>query len=746
VPDAHKPQIRNHLLQATLHEDKAILRHKAARVVAAIAKVDSEDGQWADLPSIMIKGCQSGDAKQREVASYILFTILDAMADESSNHFGDLFDLFSKTIQDPESGEVRINTMLALSKMAFSIDTDDDQKSLQSFQSLVPHMVAVLKQTLDAHDEERYLQAFEVFQTLLECDPKLLTKHFGDLVQFMLQASSENAIDKDARTAALNFLVSCVLYRKNKFQALRIGEHVTEVLFNILFSIDESPGEEEEFSITISVLSMLNLMSSTLASSQAAVPIVQLFKKYAASSESRQRQAALTAFASAVEGAPEFIDTQMNELRPMVLRLLNDSDVKVREAAVSATKELADSLPETLAKDHQNFMAALAKNLNAGVSGLDGADAKTSKSIVVHCCTAIEALCNGLEPKDLEHYLADLVPHLSQLFSHPDLKVKAGAIGAVGSIAESAKALFQPYFKDTMNALSHYVTIKESEDDLNLRSITIDAMGDMALAVGPESFQQYVTPLMQSTDEALKLDNQRIKETSYMFWGTLARVYKEEFKSFLPGVVKTIHEVLEQHEENIDLELGETAGDLVGNEVVIGGKKVKVVGGGDDDDNDDDIEDIEPGDMEDDEDWDDLTGISAISEEKEIALEALADIFSNTGSEFMPFFEKTITLTLPLLEHPFEGCRRAAIAALFRAYGALWQVSGATWEPGLPLKHQPSTELQKLGEIIMTGTLALWMAEDDRYVLLLTLQCPMPFLYNDDNNFVNPSSLRCYML
>ena len=697
-------------------------------MVAGVAKLDSVDGQWADLPNYMIGASSSSNVKEREVGTYVIFTIMDAMADESSEIFPALFDVFSKTIRDPQSGEVRINTMLALSKMALVLDTENDGESLRKFHNILPEMVGVLKQAIDAHDEERTLQAFEVFQTLLECDPKLLNKNFGDLVNFMSNAASETSIDKDARVAALNFLVSCVLYRKLKFQALRIGDQMVERLFNILFTVDEIPGDEEEYSVTLSVLSMLNLMSSQLPPSQAVVPVIRLFKQYAKSTNTTERHGALTALASCVEGAPEFIDSQMGELKPLILQLLNDSDIKVREAAVSATKELAESVPEPLGKDHEKFMAALARNLNAGVSGIDGPNSKTSTSIVTHCCTAIDALCNGLEPKDLKGYLPELVPHISHLFSHSDLKVKAAAIGAVGSIAESAQELFQPYFEQTMNSIGGNVRLKDTEDDLNLRSLTIDAMGDMASAVGPKQFQRYVTPLMESTDEGLKLDNPRVKETSYMFWGTLAKVYKEDFKTFLPGSVKAIFEVLEQKESELDVELGEGAGDLIGKEVIVGGKKIKVVDAKDDDDDDEEIEDVDLG-MDGEEGWDDITGISAISEEKEIALEALAEIFSNTGSEFLPYFEKTIELTLPLLEHPYEGCRRAAISALFRAYSSLWQVGGAKWEPGLPLKIKPSNELAKLGEIIMTGTLALWMAEDDRYVRVFALFSLFKFLF-----------------
>ena len=43
--------------------------------------------------------------------------------------------------------------------------------------------------------------------------------------------------------------------------------------------------------------------------------------------------------------------------------------------------------------------------------------------------------------------------------------------------------------------------------------------------------------------------------------------------------------------------------------------------------------------------------------------------------------------------------------------------AGQKWEPGLPLKTEPSAHIAKLGEIVVTATLQLWQEESDRSVL-----------------------------
>ena len=720
IPSAHKPEIRNHLLQASLNEQTSLVRHSAARVISAIAKIDIEDGEWADLPGLMQHAANSSNVQHREVSTYILFTVLETLGDGFVHRFQELFALFSKTIRDPESAEVRANTMLALSKMALILDAEEDEVSLQSFHEAIPQMVAVLKQAIDEGDEDRSLQGFEVFQTLLTCDSKLLNKHFRELVLFMANIGSDKAIDEDARTQAISFLIQTVTYRKLKFQSLKIGEMLTLGILEIVAEFGEASDDDDELTVAASALGLLGVMASNLPPTQTVVPLLGVFQSHVDSPDPKRRQAMIRALGTCVEGAPDFINTQLDAFFPSVLRLLDDPDLGVREAALSGIRLLADQLAEDIGKEHQKLIPALGRNLNRAMQSLEGPEAKVNLSIVGASCNAIDSLVEGLESDEVEPYLSEIIPYLSRLFSHPDLKIKGAAIGAVGSIALCAKEGFLPYFQQIMNALSEYVQIKDSEEELNLRCMACDAMGNIALAVGSEHFQRYVLPLMQATEEGLHLGHSRLKETSFLFWGDIAKVYEANFKTFLPGVVKALFESLQQEETDLEVEVGEEAADLVGKEVQIAGKTVRVAAAnGEDEIGLEDMKGVDGDSSSDGDDWDEVTGVTAVALEKEVALEVVANIMAYTKGEYLPYLEKSLEIILPMVEHSFEGVRRAAISTLFRAYASLWNlqtVNSEKWQQGLPLKVQPSDDIMKLGGVIMTATLALWQREDDRYV------------------------------
>ena len=721
MPAEQKPAIREKLLQSTLDEQKALVRHSAARVIAAIAKLDFEDGEWASLPGALAQASISNMVEYREVGVYILFSLLEAVGDAFENKLPSLFQLFNTTIKDPESAEVRVNTLLCLSRVAMLIEPEEDPENLAHFIQAFPGMVGVLKAAIDEDDEDRTMQAFEVFQTLLGCEAALLNAHFRDLLNFMAELAANTNISNDSRTQALSFLMQCTRYRKMKIQGNKdMGKSLTLKSLQIATEIEDDD-DDDDISPNRSALGLLDLLASALPPRQVIVPLLKALPRYVNNENPKYRQAGILALGVCVEGAPDFIATQLDDLMPSVFKLLNDPVIDVRNAALNGVARLADDLSEDLSKFHQELIPAILKNMDsATVQATSESDQRKNVAILKSSCGALDSVVEGMEKQIMIIYVPELVPRLGRLFGHEDFNVKASAAGAMGSVAGSAAEAFLPYFENTMKALSEYVTLKDSQDELDLRGTVCDAMGTMAQAVGPTAFKPYVQGLMQASEEALHLAHPRLKETSYILWSTLAKVYGEDFTPFLDGVVKGLLECLEQEESDLEVELGEDAQDLLGQEVVIAGKKVKVASATDlppDATQMENGEEDDEGD-EDDEDWDALDAVTAVAMEKEIAVEVIADVLSHTRKDYVPYFEKTIEAVMPLIEHSYEGVRKTAIATLWRAYACLWALmedhTREHWTPGLPLKSQPSEELLKLGEVVTVATLSVWEDEVDR--------------------------------
>lgn len=720
LPAEQRKSVRSQLFQSTLAEEAALPRHSASRLISAIAKVDLNDGEWTELPGLLHQAATSNKASDRALGVYVLYSILETMGDGFADKFNDLFKLFSKTINDPESLEVRVNTVLAVSKMALVVDAEDDQQSVKAFQGIFPSMVNVLKAAIDGGKDDQIMLVFEVFNTLLTAEYQLMSKHFTDLVVFMNEIASNKQLGDDTRTQAISFLMQCVMYRRLRVQGAKMGEPLTKSMLEIVAEMDDVSIDADDITPARSALGVIDTMAQSLPANQVMVPLLQALPGYSKSQDPKYRRAGILSLGMAVEGAPDFLSTQIDQVLPILYHLLEDSDVTVRQAALQTTARLADDLPEYTTKDHSKLVPLLVKNLTQAMSAYKGEEEGPTVDIMKSGTSAIDSVVDGMDAEVAESYLPQIAPILQKLFKHPDLKIKALAVGALGSLASTVKEPFLPYLADSMNAMQEFITKKENDEELDLRAACTDAMGEMAVAVGPAEFKDYVRPLMQTSDEALKLDHSTLKESTYILWGSLAKVYEEDFSPFLGGVVKGLFECIDQDEGDLEVELGQHAQDLLGKEVTIAGRKVKVAAADSDDEDDGAIEDIMVGgdDDDDDSDWGDLATVTPIAVEKEIAIEVIGDVVGNTKTAFLPYFEKTIEKLLPLVEHTYENVRKAALCTLHRAYAALWEVTEEAgqmqkWKPGLPLQVEPSTELKKLGEVLMTATLNVWPDEED---------------------------------
>ncbi|KAK2740527.1 hypothetical protein FQN55_008870 [Onygenales sp. PD_40] len=721
ISAGQKPHVREQLLRAALGEGSQLVRHACARVISAIAKIDIDDGEWRDLPSFLVQAAGSPKADERATGIYILFAILDVLGEGFQKKFLDLFSLFEKTIRDPESAEVRINTVLALSKLALHLDSEENEAPVKAFQNIFPAMVAVWKDSIDQGDEDRVMQAFEVFQTLLSCDPQLMNPHLKDLALFMNQLAGNTEVDESTRTQAISFLMQTLQYRKLKIQGFQIGSQLTLTALQIATELD-SDDDDMDITPARSALGLLDVLAQTLPPSQVVVPLLNALGQYFNHKDPDYRRAGIMALGMCVEGAPDFISTQMKEIFPVIYQLLKDPEPKVRQSTLHTVARIADDLGEDVSQQHQQLMPLLLQNLAATMQEWKGEESGPIIDIMKAAVSSIDAVVDGIPEHDIIQYQSELVPMLHKLLKHPDFKIKALTAGALGSIASSAGDAFLPFFDESMHLMQEYVTMKDSEDELELRANVIDAMGEMSASAGPEHFKNYVEPLMRSSEEALNLGHSRLKESTYMFWGSMSKVYGEDFTPFLDGIVKGLFACLDQEETDLEVELGEAARDLIGQEVTIGGRKVRVASGDDEEDHDlsfdeSNIEDLDV----DEDDWDDLATVTPLALEKEIAVDVIGDIITHAKKAYLPFFEKTIEQILPLCEHPYEGVRKSAIGTLHRSYAALWQVceeSGQMekWMPGKPMV-QPSNELSKLSEILITATLKMWTDEEDRAVV-----------------------------
>ncbi|KAF7563544.1 hypothetical protein G7046_g595 [Stylonectria norvegica] len=720
---AQKQLVRRYLLDGTLNESTSTVRHSLARLVAVIVSSDLEVGEGnAFLDEILLLN-NSGNVVAREVGSFLLFAMLEEDPTHFSERTGQLLGIFQERIEDSQSKEVSINIVRAVGAILMILEPEEDAKALAAMQSLIPRLVNILKATVEAEDEESYKVVFEVFHSFIAYDSSLLALHLRDLLELMLQLAGNTDAEDDARSQALAFLIQCVQYRRMKIQGMKdMGAQLMVKAMQIVTELDDD--DEEDMSPARTAISLIDQLSSELPPRQVIVPLLEQFPGFATHQNPQYRMAAILALGNAAEGAPDFISTQLQPLLPAIISLLNDAETNVRHAALVGLIHLGDEMADEMASHHEEIIMAVLKNLQ------DASQREANKknvSIIRCACAALDTFGDAIDTEIMDRDGPRLLETMVHLLSHEDFGVKAAAASAIGAIATSMGKAFEPYFERVMTSLSMFVSIKDSDEAMQLRSSTCDSLGRIAMAVGPSNFQPHVAGLMIASEEALSLDNPRLKETSFILWSNLSKVYHEDFAHYLDGVFKGLFASLELEDEELDLPGIDASqlSQLGDGHIVIGGKRIKVQGlesaddlaiatGGEEEEDWDDI-DLD--------DIDDLGAVTAIALEQEIALEVLGDVISNScnSSSLKTYVEKTIETVVPFAEHTYEGCRKTAIATLWRTYARVYQVreddAGVKWEAGLPLKQVPDADLITIGQTLQKTTMSIWADDSERSVV-----------------------------
>ncbi|KAM3551709.1 hypothetical protein MY1884_007581 [Beauveria asiatica] len=719
VPGDQKSMCRSHLLEGSLKETSAANRHSLARLIADLVTLDMENQQGEDFLQQIIPLNNHDNVVAREVGSYLIYAILESDPIHFSDHTHQLLQLFRSRIEDPDSKDVRINVVRGVGAILQNILPEEDPKAVEAVASFIPSMVNILKATVEAEDEENYKAVFEVFHNFVAFDSALFGSHLPELLQFMMDLAGNKQAEDDARSQAVAFLIQTVHFRPRKIQAMSdVPSRMMVGAMHIVAELEDDD-DDEDMSPARSAIGLVDELANSLPPRQVIVPLLEQFPTFAAHQDPSYRMSAMLSLGNAAAGAPDFISTQLEPLLPAIVSLLVDSEPKVRHAALVGLIHLAEEMVDEMASHHEQILSAVLKNLE---SASDAGNDKKNVAIIRCACGALDTFGDGVENKVMAQYGPNLIAPMVKLLSHDDFGVRAGAASAIGAISSSMEGDFKPYFEEVMQALGKFVMIKDNEEEMNLRSATCDSLGRIATAVGAEAFQPYVMDLMKASEEALHLDNPRLKETSFILWSSLSKVYKEQFGHFLDGVFNGLFASLDLEEEEIDLP-GVDASQLGEGSIVVGGKKIKVktnssvedvaiATGGADEDEWDDLEDFE-----------DLGAVTAVALEQEIALDVLGDVIANScnSNNLETYTEKTIEKITPFTEHTYEGCRKCAVSTLWRIYTRVFQVwetgAGVKWEPGMPPKHTPPASIVSIGQALQQITNNLWAEDGERSVI-----------------------------
>lgn len=640
-----KAPIREAMLNNTFNQQSKLIRHSSARVVAAIAEIDLDGNQWPELLPALIAKVQDSNVQTKEMAVFTLFILLETQNESLIANTEDFLNLFSSLLTDQSSREIRVNSVLAFDTLSAFIENQPEINThlANKFKSSIPIIIEVLKEVIQAEDTEKAKEIFNVLNSFIFCDNKLIGNYLIDLIKFAGELGSNKDLDEEIRVFSLQFLISVVNIRKSKILSSNIGPDITLIGLKVaseeidveeeLDNEDEENENEENSPATLG-LRLIAMLSAELPPSQVIQPILSNVEAMSNSSNQFERRAAILSIGVASSGAPDFLAIQINKIVPLLIKSLKDGELVVRVAGLKALTQLTSELQDVVTAYHEQFLPLL----------IDIIDSATSVAVYKYACSALDGLIEFLSHDSVDKYIEPLMNKLvSMLQTANTSSLKCAIVSAIGSTAYSAGKKFIPFFKQSITFLEPFLanvaqTEGLTEDDIELRALTFENISTMARAVGRDAFSDYATPLVEAAYQSLSSDHSRIRESGFAFISNMAKVYGEQFSGFLDKIIPEILKCLQQEEFTFNF----------------------------------DGEDEEELDLEDDEDLGNKLNVNTgITYEKEVAAIALGELAIGTGKDFYKYVEESFKILAEQVENSY-GMREASMGTLFKIVKALF--------------------------------------------------------------------------
>ncbi|KAJ1509835.1 hypothetical protein HMI54_003604 [Coelomomyces lativittatus] len=646
--------IKQKSLESALQESDARVQQGLIHIIDSICRKEIRKHKWGQLIDTLMNGCQSPEAKTREVSLRILKKVIDKiMMSYEENKVFPVLQLTATLLKDTSHAPNQLHALEALGSAATSIQSKKKAKA-QFFQSLVPQCMQIVTDTLN--DEALAKRSFEAMDCFLGSQCPILVPHFAPFVQFLVSTLSNPNLHVDVRMLAGNMLIILPLYKPKLLMKLNLVSPILEHTLPLSAATEYTNDANDDSPATIAY-HIVNAYSTYLPAKQFYPMLMVKLMALAQDPAPLSRAAAIRCLGLAVEGCAELIRTSLDQLLPWLCQGLQETNISVRKSACEAIEQFLEKFDEEVAEYHAHLVPRLIECVQ---------DAQVRFTAT----SALDTLLENMTSEVVAGYLPTLVNCLLTCMQDPDVHVQQQTVSALGSTAHCSGEAFQPYFPHVFPLVFHVLSLsnQDNAEEMLLRGIGIDTMSAIAQAVGPDTFRDHVSSVCPLIVESMHMKAPKLKECAFSFFGVLSSTFKREFSPFLSGLVPALLESVMAEEED-DIFEESTAPDGTSTQLADSSAPLRLHAGddsGDSSDMDDDL-DLDDDEYEDDDDDDDEHGGgNMLAEEKAAAIEVLGELFESTQQDFLPYLEEATQHILNQEQHYIDEVRKNVMITLLK--------------------------------------------------------------------------------
>ncbi|XP_071445043.1 importin-4-like [Hetaerina americana] len=699
--------IKQGLVQALVNEPKQLVKNSIAQFIGTLVKHEFPRQSWPELLQFLERLTSSANYEEKELGMYTLSVITEISPDQFEKHLSSMMFLFNGTLNSLQDlgSPLAFYTVLTLNSLVPVIGSDANVQSMLN--QLMPKLMAIVRAQVAA-DEDRGVQAMEIFETMFESSITVVVHHIEPLVQMCLTMARDKSLDSSVRVKALNQIGWITRLKKKSVVKKNIVPGILDTLFFVMNAPPEDDDDDEDYfadenegsTPMACATQTLDVLAMHIPPEKLIPPMLQYIEPALQGEDVYAKRASYIALAVLAEGCAECIRTKYLELLlRCICNGITSKEAVVRNAALFALGRFSEHLQPEIS----NFASELLPVLFEYLAQLCAQLQKDGKEPpgVYKMFYALEMFCENLGEKLLP-YLPILMERLfTALNPANSVNLRELALSAIGSAANAAKEEMIPYFPRIMECLKMYLvdTVNPGEngvsgdstsDEDQLKAQALDTLGVLARTVGAAHFKPLAHECINSgLSIAEKCDDPDIRKSAYGLIASVSTVAGEDMGPNLPRIVELMLSSIRSCEGIVPhFKEDEGAAFPVYEDVSDTGDEEDIGSESDEEEDDDDS---------------DIAGYSvenSYAEEKVDACLALRDIASNSKTAFVPYLDTAFKEVFKLINYPRDDIRKSSIEAL-AAFCVSFYIHD-TSEGKKALAEALNMFVPKLAEIIRT--------------------------------------------
>lgn len=204
----------------------------------------------------------------------------------------------------------------------------------------------------------QFVKAFDILENLADYAPKLLSSNLKVLLDFCLEASSNNQLEGSVRVKCVAFIGWLVRLKKKMIIKQKLIEPIIQVVFNLMATQPENDDEDEDYFLgedqsnpMTTATQTMDLLALHVPPEKLIPPLLQLLEPALKGTDPLPKKAAYLCMAVIAEGCSEAI---CQKYLPVLLEIvkvgITEQSPIVRNAAFFALGQFSEHLQPDITK------------------------------------------------------------------------------------------------------------------------------------------------------------------------------------------------------------------------------------------------------------------------------------------------------------------------------------------------------------------------------------------------------------